>query len=83
MWKDIRWKEVAKHFPDGFNHGFLYNICRYVVHKLPGYHQYQLQEAINNAIAKTKSMRNRRLRTLVLNKNQELEIIKYDNKLKL
>nr|XP_034830451.1 uncharacterized protein LOC117987532 [Maniola hyperantus] len=84
VWTDIRWKQVAKHFPDGFSPTFLNKICYTFVYKsFPGFLKRPLEDLINHGMEKSKFFRNRRLKTLVLNENQELELIKYDNKLKL
>ncbi|XP_034830411.2 uncharacterized protein [Maniola hyperantus] len=84
VWTDIRWKQVAKHFPDGFSPIFFNKICYEMVCKsFPGFLKRPLEDVINHGIEKSKFSPNRRLKTLVLNENQELQLIKYDNKLKL
>ncbi|XP_045769491.1 uncharacterized protein LOC123870296 [Maniola jurtina] len=84
VWTDIRWKQVAKHFPDGFSPVFLNKVCYSLIYKsFPGYRKQPLEDVINYGIEKTKFCRNRRLKNLVLNESQELEFIRYDNKLKL
>ncbi|CAH0727514.1 unnamed protein product, partial [Brenthis ino] len=81
VWGDIRWKEILKEFPEGFTHLFLYRICGKVFNKYPGYRKDPIQDVIEYGLRKTKSIRNKRLKTLVLNKDKELEVIKYEDKL--
>ncbi|XP_052739214.1 uncharacterized protein LOC112044260 isoform X2 [Bicyclus anynana] len=83
VWSDIRWKEVAKHFPDAFSHRFLYQRCyKFAAKSFDGLRTHPLEEVISKGIELIKSRRNKRLKTLVFNENQELEIIRYPNKLK-
>lgn len=82
VWGDIRWKEILKEFPEGFTHLFLYRICAKIFDKYPGYRKDPIQDVIEYGLRKTKSMRNKRLKTLVLNENKELEVIKYEDKLR-
>ncbi|XP_039760411.1 uncharacterized protein LOC120634082 [Pararge aegeria] len=82
VWTDIRWKEVAKHFADGFSHRFLYKICYFLVFKsINKLRTHPLEEVIIHGIEKSKLVPNKRLKTLVFNENKELEIIKYSNKM--
>nr|XP_021193564.2 uncharacterized protein LOC110378567 [Helicoverpa armigera] len=79
VWTDIRWKDLVKQFPDGMTHRFLYAVSRLVVCKIPGYLKKPLPDIADRALVKlqAKKFRKRRLRTLQLNENGELEEIKY------
>ncbi|CAH2102238.1 unnamed protein product [Euphydryas editha] len=77
IWSDIRWKEILTHFADGFSHGFLYRVTYAIFKHYKGYRQTPMEELLAYGLQRIKTMPNKRLRTLVLNKNQELEIISY------
>lgn len=70
-----------KQFPDGLTHGFLCTVSRRVVCKIPEYLKKPLSEIADQALAKLKKrqFRKRRLKTLQLNENRELEIVRYDS----
>ncbi|XP_047528147.1 uncharacterized protein LOC125064886 [Vanessa atalanta] len=77
IWSDIRWKEILKHFPDGFTHGFLYKTTSNIFRKYKDYRQTPLEKLIDYGLKRIKTMPNKRLKTLILNEKQELEIINY------
>lgn len=81
VWGDIRWKQILTDYPDGFTHLFLYCACFNLIKTYPDYRKSPIQDVLNYGLQKTKSVPNKRLKTLKLNEKQELEIVKYDNKL--
>ncbi|XP_075977786.1 uncharacterized protein LOC142977619 [Anticarsia gemmatalis] len=81
IWSDIRWKDVIKHFPDGFTHRFLYKLCRNLVYKKRKYLKRPLADVVSFAFSNLKNGRKRRLRTVRLNEQNELEAVVY-NKLR-
>uniref|UniRef100_A0A2A4K5A8 Uncharacterized protein n=1 Tax=Heliothis virescens TaxID=7102 RepID=A0A2A4K5A8_HELVI len=80
VWTDIRWKDLVKEFPDGMTHRFLYAVSRQVVGNIPEYLKQPLPLIADSALNKlhTIKFRKRRLRTLQLNENRELEVVKYN-----
>lgn len=77
MWPDINWKEIQTHFPDGMTRNFLYDTTTRVVYKYRNYLTAPIQEVIEFGLQKIKTVRNRRLKTLILNGDNELEVISY------
>ncbi|XP_037866824.1 uncharacterized protein LOC101745833 isoform X1 [Bombyx mori] len=79
VWTDIRWKDVLKHFPDGFTHLFLYKICSTTFVKHPNYLKIPIEKIIEIGLKKAKMIRfnNRRLKTLKLGDDGNLERVSY------
>lgn len=77
IWSDIRWKEIARDFPQEYSHYFLYGLCYRLVQKKDKYQKEPLPDVIDHALQKLKMCPKRRLRTLKLNENGELEEVLY------
>uniref|UniRef100_A0A1E1VYK5 Uncharacterized protein n=1 Tax=Pectinophora gossypiella TaxID=13191 RepID=A0A1E1VYK5_PECGO len=81
VWTDIRWKELLKHFPDGFTHMFVYHATQKLVSSYKNYKTAPIEEVIQYGLneLKTKVSKSKRLKTLTMNKEGMLEVIEYDN----
>lgn len=81
VWTDIRWKDLVKQFPDGITHRFLYQVSRGVVCRIPEYLKKPLSEVVDQALDKIKKQkyRKRRLKTLQLNEDGDLEAVRHDS----
>lgn len=78
IWSDIRWKDVVQQFPDGYTHYFLYQITYGPIHTKPKYQKEPLPELLDYGLRRLKYFRKRRLRTLALNEEGQLEQVNYE-----
>ncbi|KAL4716955.1 hypothetical protein ACJJTC_012766 [Scirpophaga incertulas] len=88
VWSDIRWLQVQSKFPDGFTHIMLYHTSVRTAQQCPNYCKIPLAEIVNHGFDMTRSGRRvanakKRMITLILNKEGNLEPIEYDNKLQV
>ncbi|XP_014356538.2 uncharacterized protein LOC106709283 [Papilio machaon] len=80
VWRDICWKDLPKHFPDGFTHTFLYKNFTCLLAGKTDYLKQPLPEVLDYILHKVNTGRkNKRLRTLSY-ENGNLELISYKKK---
>lgn len=87
MWTDIRWKDVAKKFPNGFTPAFLRGVAYRLArsYQVPN-HKWltdPLPDVVSHTLHQLKTTRRKqyRLKNLTFNSEGMLEHIKYDVKI--
>lgn len=84
VWTDIRWKEVAKKFPDGFTPGFLRGVAYRLIRSCQKPNHKWLRDPLVDIISHTLKQSNTvrrkiyRLKTLTLSAQGKLKPKKYN-----
>lgn len=87
MWTDIRWKDVAKKFPDGFTSAFLRDVAYRLIRRYQGRNYNWLRDPLIEVVShtlrqmKTAPRKTYRLKTLTLSSEGILTPIKYNVKM--
>lgn len=87
MWTDIRWKDVAKKFPDSFTPAFLRDVAYRLIRSYQGSKHNWLRDPLMDVVAHTLRQykivprKSYRLKTLTLSSDGTLTPIKYDVKM--
>lgn len=80
VWKDIRWDEILKEFPDGVTKQFLHKMCGSIVRQKEKYAKIPLEELAEFCLQKIKTSKraNKRLKRLTLDDNGNLVKVKHE-----